>query len=100
MENEKDIYQEPSHYTSSVGVEFSYIQDFRFLVPKHLVDEMDICNQSYEIKIREWIEHRRPSLEDCEGHSHSSQMFITDSITVENQPTKGEMDNLVTCEVS
>ena len=100
MENEKDLYQEPSHYTCSVGVRVSTIYDFRFLVPKHLVEEMEFIEEK-RYEIQEWVDNRRPCPTECEvgGYEEDCDVLSTE-IEVQRRSTIEDADRLETCEVS
>ena len=84
MENNKNKY-----YTCYANIEFINNYEFKFVVPKCLVEDMELKNYVLN-EIKEWVEKQSPSPD----FMYPPLMGAIGGISVESTSTDEEMETL------
>lgn len=80
MENSK------THKLCSVSVEFSTQNDFKFLVPNHLVDENGNIDEEITYEIRDKFENEQLLIDDCQQYQVTTyEVFVKDDFSVDKE---------------
>ena len=89
MENNKNKF-----YTCYASISFEFGREFKFVVPKCLVEEMELKNFVLN-EVKDWVEKQCPSLDDCEGVGVYDPLITgIGGISVESTSTDEEMETL------
>ena len=91
MENNKNKF-----YTCYAGISFEFGREFKFVVPKCLVEEMELKDFVLN-EVKDWIQTKCISLDDCEeGGMGVDESLITGigGIKVDTTSTDEEMETV------
>ena len=81
-------------YTCYASISFENCYQYKFVVPKCLVEEMELKDFVLN-EVKDWVEKKCTSLDDCEGVGvHEPLITGIGGILVETTSTDEEMETL------
>lgn len=81
-----------THKVCSVGIEFSALHDFVFVVPNHLVDENGNIDEEIKQEITEKFENKELVLDDCDRSYGDSMYEVKEIFTVDRDCGDEDID--------